>query len=65
MQRSGNGPSVGWAYGSIPFDTAPGIGWRLHMSQIASESRQFAHRYAAGMVKHHESIVYSTAEVIV
>jgi hypothetical protein len=37
MQRSGNGQSVGWVFASIPFHTAPGIGWRLHMSKIAAE----------------------------
>jgi len=43
MQRNGNGngngPSVGWTIASIPFHTAPGIGWRLHMSKIAAEIR--------------------------
>jgi hypothetical protein len=41
MQRNGNGngngPSVGWTIASIPFHTAPGIGWRLHIKKIAAE----------------------------
>jgi len=37
MKRSGNGPSVGWSFASIAFQSARGIGWRLHMSKIASE----------------------------
>jgi hypothetical protein len=51
MQRSGNCPSVAWGFASIPFHMAPGIGWRLHMSRIASEICQPAHRYAGGMVR--------------
>jgi hypothetical protein len=38
MQRSGSGQSVGWTIASIPFHTAPGIGWRLHISKIAAET---------------------------
>jgi hypothetical protein len=30
---------VGWTIASIPFHTAPGIGWRLHMSKIAATIR--------------------------
>jgi hypothetical protein len=38
MQRNsnGNGQSVGWTIASIPFHTAPGIRWRLHMSKVAT-----------------------------
>ena len=39
MQQNGNDPAVGWTIASIPFHTAPGIGWRLHMSKIAAEIR--------------------------
>jgi hypothetical protein len=38
-QRNSNGQSVGWTIASIPFRTAPGIGWRLHMSKIAAKIR--------------------------
>jgi len=37
MQRIGNVPSVGWPMASILFHPAAGLGWRLHMSRIASE----------------------------
>jgi hypothetical protein len=37
MHRNGHGPSVEWAQASIPFPTAPGLGWRRHMSKIAME----------------------------
>jgi hypothetical protein len=40
MQRNSNananGQSVGWTIAYIPFHTAPGIRWRLHMSKIAT-----------------------------
>jgi hypothetical protein len=38
MQRNNNGSSVSWTIASIPFHTAPGIGWRLHMSKISAEA---------------------------
>ena len=36
MGRSGNGQSLRWKLGSIPFCPAPGISWRLHLSYVAT-----------------------------
>ena len=51
MQRSGSSSSVAWGFVSIPIHMAPGIGWRLHMSKIASEICRSAHRHAGGVIK--------------
>jgi hypothetical protein len=39
MQRSGIGPSTQRRLASIPFNAAPGVGWRMHMSKIATDIR--------------------------